>query len=113
MSQDGPPNRRSKLTSPDFSQSLPVDKSLAMQIAEASRVEQSGAPAQSRSEKHSSKGASDSASIASKSSFGSTVGLLKNKFHSKPTAEADKAEADKKRLEEQKKIMRSQVNIVC
>lgn len=88
----------------NYSNSLPVDnKSLAMQIAEASRYEQSGASSKYQQEKRS----ADSASIASKSSFGSTVGLLKSKFNSKSISEADK-----KRVLDQEKIMRNQVNIV-
>lgn len=88
----------------NYSNTLPVDnKSLAMQIAEASRYEHSGASSKSQQEKRS----ADSASVASKSSFGSTVGLLKSKFKPKSISEADK-----KKVQDQQKIMRNQVNIV-
>lgn len=92
----------------NFSRNLPVDRSLAMQIVEASRHEHSGA-ASSASKSQNEKRSADTASIASKSSFGSTVGLLKSKLHSKSKSTMD---SDAKKMLEQQRIMRNQVNIV-
>jgi hypothetical protein len=83
--------------------SLPVDRSLAAQIVEASRAEHAHVARSSQADK--SKKDSDAASV---SSFGSTIGLLKNKFHS-PSAPKKDSPAPSSAM--QKDILRNQVNI--
>lgn len=70
-------------------------------------VEQTPYADAEKQKKHSSK--SDNASIASTSTFASTKALLKNKFSS--SHKSSSKNADRKRAEEQAKILRSTVNI--
>jgi hypothetical protein len=80
---------------------LQNEASLATQILAASRHEQS----QPAVQKPQSKRSSDSASIKSTSSFGSTVSLLKSKFHRPMESE------QQRRL--QRSAVRNQVRIGC
>lgn len=87
----------SHFTNPFFN-----DKSLALQIVEASRFEQNHVAKPQHKSKHG-KNMSDSASVRSSSSFGSSVGLLKDAFRSSSKQSASL---------QQKKILRNQVNFV-
>jgi len=83
---------------------FPYDRSLAAQIVEASHAERTHV-ASPKPKKHSKKMESDAASV---SSFGSSIGLLKNKFHHSSSSST----AENKTLASmQKKILRNQVNI--
>lgn len=84
---------------------LPSDKSLAVQMVQASRYEQSHVAAAKPNKKHANKKMnSDTASV---SSFGSTASLLKTKFSSSSSTSAGKSSTGM-----QKNILRSQMNIV-
>lgn len=87
---------------------FPNDRSLAAQIVEASHAEHTHI-ASSKPKKHSKKMESDAASV---SSFGSTIGLLKNKFHHSSAPSSSSSAERKAPASMQKKILRNQVNIV-
>ncbi|KAL1883791.1 hypothetical protein VTK73DRAFT_8327 [Phialemonium thermophilum] len=85
---------------------LPADnQSLAAMIVEGSQAEQSG-----KSTNYDARVKSDDAtSVMSRSSFGSTVGLLKNKLN--PSSKSNR-ENDKQRGKEQRELLRNQMRIV-
>lgn len=90
---------------------LPQDRRHTQPVVDMFRyvppVEQTPYADAEKQKKHSSK--SDNASIASTSTFASTKALLKNKFSS--SHKSSSKDADRKRAEEQAKILRSTVNI--
>ncbi|OIW32148.1 hypothetical protein CONLIGDRAFT_678563 [Coniochaeta ligniaria NRRL 30616] len=90
---------------------FPNDRSLAAQIVEASKAEHTHVASSEPKKPSKKKMDSDAASV---SSFGSSIGLLKNKFHHSSSSSSSSS-ADKKKTHAasvQKKVLRNQVNIV-
>ncbi|KAJ9139051.1 hypothetical protein NKR19_g7571 [Coniochaeta hoffmannii] len=89
----------------------PNERSVAVQIMEASHAERTHVARNSRPAKPSNQAAKESSDAASVSSFGSSVSLLKNKFHSS-SSKKEKSSSPTSHSSSQKKILRNQVNIV-
>ena len=108
-----PPSRRRANWMPVIAIGALDDKQLAVQIVEAYQYEQSGGSSSKEKRSSKAKPTSDAASIASTSSFSSTVALIRDKMTPKSKSKSKSKSSSKSSTEQdlRQKLMRNQLRI--